>query len=306
MTSLALSSYWKRECWKSVGEFFKAGADLGFRAYEVSGLRRDTFYDEVRPGQYSIASFHSPAPPMRGASCPMGNGEMRRAEIVLNSLDGERRRQAVELARRCVDVAHDYGATLIVLHVGTTDADPALADRLARLALDSRVNSPEADALRSRLITQRKHRREERMAALRCSLDDLALYASTRNVRLGVENRPICEMPCLDEVQQIMEWHEGDVVGYWHDTGHAQVQEALGFTPHRAWLEAFGNRTIGIHLHDAVGLDVHRSPGAGSVNWMGLASLAPANVLRVMEVNHTVSGSGLLSATRYLESTGWV
>jgi sugar phosphate isomerase/epimerase len=304
MIDLALSSYWKREHWESIGDFFRAGADLGFRTFEVSGLRRDTFYDEIRPGQLDIVSFHSPAPPRRGASGVMGNREMREADILLTSLNRERRKHAVAIAQHCVDVANEYGAHVVVLHVGQTDADPTLASRLAHLFLGGEISSPEANAIRSRLLVQRSHQHEERMAALRRSLDDLAICASAKGVRLGVENRPICEMPNFDEVQQIMAWYADDTVGYWHDTGHAQVQEAIGFTPHADWLRAFGHRLVGLHLHDAVGLEVHRAPGAGSVDWAGLASFVQAQVPHVVEVDHTVSDKALIAGVRYLQSTG--
>jgi sugar phosphate isomerase/epimerase len=305
MTQLALSSYWMREHWKSLGEFFRAGADLGFRSYEVSGLRRDTFYDEIRPGQFHIASFHNPAPRGRGTREALGNAEMRNADVLLASPDNERRMQAVAIAKRCVDIAGEYGAQVIVLHVGQTGADPALAERLGELFRCGDIHSPQADDLRSQLLVQRAQRQEERLAALRRSLDELALYASQRAMRLGIENRPIREMPSFDEVQQIMDWYADGTVGYWHDTGHAQVQEALGFTPHADWLQAFGHRLVGVHLHDVVGLEVHRAPGAGSVDWAVLAPLASAQVPRVVEVGDAVSESDLTGGVRHLHSTGW-
>jgi len=49
--------------------------DFGFRSFEVSGLRCDTFYDEIHPGQFNIVSFHNPAPPRYGASDAMSSQE---------------------------------------------------------------------------------------------------------------------------------------------------------------------------------------------------------------------------------------
>jgi len=75
ITDLALSSYWMRGRWKPVSDFFRAGVDFGFRSFEVSGLRCDTFYDEIHPGQFNIVSFHNPAPPRYGASDAMSSQE---------------------------------------------------------------------------------------------------------------------------------------------------------------------------------------------------------------------------------------
>ena len=72
MTDLALSSFWMRGRWERFADFTGIAAALGFGAFEVSGLLGDTFYDEVRPGQINIVSFHNPAPPQRGARAADG------------------------------------------------------------------------------------------------------------------------------------------------------------------------------------------------------------------------------------------
>jgi sugar phosphate isomerase/epimerase len=143
------------------------------------------------------------------------------------------------------------------------------------------------------------------MEALRRSLDELSAYASARGICLGVENRTACEVPDWQELGEILAWYPEETVGYVHDTGHAQVQEDLGLRPHADWLHAYGNRLTGVHLHDSVELDVHQAPGAGDVNWAGLAGLVPAGVLRTVEVYGTVSREALLAGVEHLKSTGW-
>jgi len=276
--------------------------EAGFAAFEISGLDGNTFYDEVHPGALDIVSLHNPAP---GG---MRNKEMRLADIVLTSLDEERRKQAVAEALHSIEVARRYRAKVVVLHLGQTCADPELDDHLKRLFSERRITSPEADVVRSRLIAGRAHQREERMDAVRRSLDELIPYAEARCVRLGLENRPICEVPNWEDMDQVLSWYPQDTVGYWHDTGHAQVQENLGFTPHADWLRAYGRRLIGLHLHDAVGCQVHRAPGAGSVDWIGLAALAAScgdHVVRTVEVNCTVSEQALRAGVEHLRSAGW-
>jgi len=279
--------------------------DFGFRSFEVSGLRCDTFYDEIHPGQFNIVSFHNPAPPRYGASDAMSSKEMHRVGIVLTSLDRERRKQAVAIAQRCIDVASEYGSQAIVLHLGQTGADPELVSRLERLFLDGEIASPEASTIRSCLRVERARRHEQHMMALRLSLDELVPYASARQVRLGLEDRPIYEVPNFGDVGQILLWYPDDTLGYWHDTGHAQIQANLGVTPHADWLRAYGHRLVGLHLHDAVNLQVHQAPGTGSVDWASLALLTPVQVLRVVEADHTVSGKSLVAGIEHLQSTGW-
>ena len=72
-------------------DFFTAGTNLGFDSFELSGFHHDTFYEEVRPGDFRIVSLHDPAPPIRGQA-RVGSKELRRADIVYTSLDDKRRR----------------------------------------------------------------------------------------------------------------------------------------------------------------------------------------------------------------------
>jgi sugar phosphate isomerase/epimerase len=299
MTRLALSSYWARGRWRRVGDFFRAGLEMGFSSFELSGLTDRSFYQEIRPGAFDIAAVHNPAPG------EMRNTEMRRADVLLTSLNEERRQQAVAVARRSVELAQEYGASVVVLHVGQTAADPSLENDLRRLSAAGQIAGPEAAATRQRLADERSYGCQERMEALRRSLDELVSCASARGICLGVENRPVCEMPDWQELGEILSWYPGETVGYLHDTGHAQVQQDLGLTPHADWLHAYGHRLAGVHLHDSVKLEAHQAPGAGDVDWAGLALRVPAGVLRTVEVDGTVSRTALLTGVEHLKSTGW-
>ena len=309
MTTLALSSFWSSgRDWCPL-DFFAAGTALGFDSFELSGTLRghDTFYDEIRPGIFNIVSLHDPAPPRRGQT-RLGSKELRRADIVYTSLDEERRQRAVALTRRSIDVAVEYGARFVVLHPGQTSASPEIEERLKQLFAqgETLARNPEANALRSRLATERAHQHRERMDALRRSLDELVAYALAHNIQLGLENRPAHEITNFAEVGEILSWYPDDVIGYWHDTGHAQVQANLGFTPHADWLRAYAPRIIGMHLHDAVGVTNHHAPGSGNVDWRGLAKFAPVHAVRVLEVDKQVSPDDVKTGIQYLRSNGWL
>ncbi len=300
MSKLALSTYWMRGRWERVGDFFDAAAALGWTAFELSGLKDDSFYRAVRPGVFLITSLHAPAPG------DMRNGEMRRADILLTSLDAGRRQQAVALIRRALDVADRYGAHVVVLHAGQAGVPSELADQLHGLFDAGQIDSPAAAAVRQQLAAARAHQHEARMASLRRSLDELLPYAADRGLCLGIENRPAAEVPNWQDVSDLLSWYPDAPLGYWHDTGHAQVQQLLGLTLHADWLRAYGRRLVGLHLHDAVGRHVHYAPGSGSVDWPGLAALVPAHVLRTIEVGGAVSEAALRTGIQYLQSSGWL
>jgi len=307
LTQFALSSFWSSGRDWRLRDFFAAGAALGFDYFELSGTLRghDTFYDEIRPGVFRMVSLHDPAPPARGQT-RVGSAELRRADIVYTSLDEERRRRAVVLTKNSIDVAAEYGARFVVLHPGQTSANPAIEERLKQLFAQGAINNSEAEALRSRLATERAHQHREHMDALHRSLDELVAYASARNIQLGLENRPAHEITNFAEMGEILAWYPDGVVGYWHDTGHAQVQANLGFTPHVDWLRAYAPRVVGIHLHDAVGVTNHHAPGSGNVDWRALARYAPPNAIRVLEVDRTVPADAVRAGVAHLRATGWL
>ena len=39
-------------------------------------------------------------------------------------------------------------------------------------------------------------------------------------------------------------------VGYWHDAGHGAKLEYLGFFEHEDYLRRWGDRIVGMHIHD--------------------------------------------------------
>jgi sugar phosphate isomerase/epimerase len=302
---LALSSYWSSGRNGRPLDLFLTGTDLGLSRFELSGIHGDTFFEEVRPGDFQIMSVHDPAPPAKGEA-RMGCKELRQADLVLTSLDAERRRQAITITKRTIMVAAEYGAQAVVLHPGQSNAEPELARRLENLYLAGAIAGPEAVSIRARLIAGRAEQHTEHMHALRRSLDELIPFAEVNKIRLGVENRPGHEIPTWTEMGNILSWYPHAAIGYWHDTGHAETQARLGWTPHVEWLSAFGSRLVGMHLHDMVGLDVHRAPGSGEIDWASLLPYLPKDGLRVLEIDKNVAASGLQAGIQFLCSQGWI
>ncbi len=295
MIELALSSFWMRERFARLRDGFETGLTLGFRSFELSGIDGDEFYSSIRPGEFEMATLHDPAPG------PLHSVELRQRDVVLTSLDEVRRRQAVAIMKNSMEVAVRYGARVVVIHLGQTEARPALAEQLKRLFVAGKIASAQAEAIRSQIALERAQHYDEHIDALRRSLDELVTWAAERALRLGIENRPACEMPNWAEMGKILEWYPEETIGYWHDTGHAELQAALGFAPHADWLRAYGSRLIGVHLHDTRQDQLHRAPGTGRVDWAAIAPLIPANASHVVEVDHVVSPDELSAGVEFLK-----
>ena len=73
-------------------------------------------------------------------------------------------------------------------------------------------------------------------------------------------------------------------VVYWHDTGHAQIKENLGFIHHAMHLESLSERLYGFHIHDVQfpGRD-HCAPGTGMIDFAALKPCVKPEQLKVFE-----------------------
>jgi hypothetical protein len=97
-------------------------------------------------------------------------------------------------------------------------------------------------------------------------------YAATKNVRLGVEGRRgYEEMPNEKELPTSSTNCGRRSPGYWHDFGHIQIKENLGFLNHEEWLRLIGPRAFGCHLQDVIWpgriISRHSSAMSTSTSW---------------------------------------
>jgi sugar phosphate isomerase/epimerase len=91
------------------------------------------------------------------------------------------------------------------------------------------------------------------------------------------------------------------IVRYWHDTGHAQIKENLGFIMHAMHLGAMAYQLAGFHVHDVEfpGRD-HRPPGLGTVDFAALARWVQPGHVKVLEMSPSVTVEELQAGWEYL------
>jgi len=95
-------------------------------------------------------------------------------------------------------------------------------------------------------------------------------------------------------------------VGYWHDVGHAEVQQRLGFSLHEEWLSRFKDRMIGIHLHDILGISDHHAPGKGNMNWEMVAKYLPVGIVKVCEIGEWNDEEQMQGVVKFFQKKGIV
>jgi sugar phosphate isomerase/epimerase len=288
----SLSTMWIQQRFDNLSDFFAAGQAMGFQQFELGHAVQPEMLKGVQPGQHTISSIHAP--------CPANPGPWDH----LASLDERKRRQAVAQAKNTIALAEDFNAPIVVLHMGKVAIDPSLESQLRELYNRGKKDSQEYQGATKRLVEARAIAQRQNLAAATESLAELAKCAQDAGIKLGLENRYYYyEIPNFGEMSTLLAL-DTETVFYWHDTGHAQNLENLGFTCHEEWLGAFASRMAGVHLHDIAGLKDHQVAGKGEMNWPMIARYLPAQAIRTCEFDWPYSAEEIVSGVEYLRQMG--
>ena len=289
----SLSTMWIQHRFDNLNDFFAAGNAMGFKQFELGHVVRPEMFDGVQSGQQKISSIHAP--------CPANPGPWD----YLASLDEGKRKQAVAQAIDTIALAQKFKAPVVVLHMGKVAIDPSLERRLHDLHNDGQQDTQEYKNTKRRLAEARARVQARNLAAAAMSLRELSQCAQATGIGLGLENRYYYyEIPNLGEMRTLLTSSDPATVFYWHDTGHAQNLEKLGFTRHEEWLKAFASRMVGVHLHDIAGLRDHLVAGRGEMNWPMIASHLPAQAIRTCEFDWPYSEEEIVAGVEYLRQAG--
>jgi sugar phosphate isomerase/epimerase len=280
LSNIALSTMWAIGRFESLADFFETGRELGFAQFELNHAITSAMLEGLSLDGM-ITSVHEPCP------ADLSVAELKKRKWLISAPDEENRRQGVAAVRRSIDLAHRLCVPVVIVHPGGVDMDPALESAVINLYKQGRFDQPEYTQAKERFMAGRAAQAKVSMRAVRRSLLELAEFAAQKGVRLGLENRyHYQEIPLPDELDDLLDLGCGEVVGYWHDVGHALVLQHLGLGSHEEWLRRFAGpegRLLGIHLHDVVGLKDHLPVGVGQVDWQMVASYLPAGALRTCE-----------------------
>jgi sugar phosphate isomerase/epimerase len=243
-----------------------------------------------------IGSLHGPCPvPVTDAGYPAPVGDW------LASTHASERTRSVDAHRRTIDAAATFGAKAIVVHLGNSGAisrQSALFDTVARYG---RL-STEHTTLRDSAWAEREATKGPHLEAALTSIRELGEHAQATGVRLGVECRDgYHEIPSLDEFADVFAATEGLPVGYWHDAGHGAKLDYLGFLSHEEFLQRYGDRLVGMHIHDTRNGRDHLAPGMGSTQFDMLASYLRPDTIRTLELNRVVQPAEISRALDLLE-----
>jgi sugar phosphate isomerase/epimerase len=270
--------------------------ELGFRRIEAyahfspDGLR--AVATEAGRQDVHIASLHGPCP------CPPGLGDW------LASTNAAERTRSVDAYKATIDAAVEVGASAIVVHLGNSGVatrQPALFDTIAR---HGRL-SEEHLRMRDAAWQEREAHKGPHLDAALQSIRALGEHAAGTGVKLGVECRDgYWEIPSLDEFADVLGACAGLPVGYWHDAGHGAKLDYLGFLEHEEFLRRYGDRIVGMHIHDTRGGRDHLAPGQGTTDFAMLARYLKPETMRTLELSRSVTATEITHALDILEPSG--
>ena len=261
---------------------------LGFEFAELShGVRMGLvpgLLDAVDSGLIRISTLHN--------FCPLPLGVEHAAPNIyqFSSEDPREREYALKHTLRTFDFAVRVKAMLVVLHLGSIPLkDPT--DRLLELVQQGKKDTPYYQGFCDDVCLRRENKKEQAMERSYELLTRLVSEAETRGLKLGVENREsVVEIPFETDLGLLFKQFRSPTVCYWHDTGHAQIKENIGFIQHAMHVELFADRLAGYHVHDVAfpGKD-HRAPGQGTVDFAALKPWVRPEHIKVFELSPSLT-----------------
>jgi len=296
---IAFSTSWNSWKYSRAEDMIREIKDLGFSDIELNFSLTSDIVDGMlalkKQGQINVLSVHNFCPIPDGVSRKKASPDM----FALSETNQAQRKKGVYYTKRSIDTAAEIGARVVVIHAGRVK----IKEQIRKLALlYSRNKNRKFQALKDKMIKERRSRSDKFLTQTLRSLEELCAYADKKQVKLGIENRYYFnEMPSFEEMDVILNTFRGSPLYYWHDVGHAQVYENLDFHKHKEMLEKFGHRMIGIHLHDIQGIDDHRAPLAGDFDFKLLKPYLNKETLKILEVHHPATGEEIIRGKDYLD-----
>jgi sugar phosphate isomerase/epimerase len=282
---------------------------LGFEHIELSHGIRITLVPgiirAVEEGLVKISSTHN--------FCPLPTGVVQAAPNLFEPSATEHREhdQWLRHTKRSLDFASQLKAKVLVCHLGSVGFfwfNPARDLRAYLRDHHDAGRTPDDKAyhaLLAKCLVKLRKRMPRYWNQVKASIAEVLDYAKQKNVKLGFENREkFEELPIDADYADFIAGFGADApLGYWHDTGHADIKEGMGLLKHREHLEKLAPRTLGFHLHDvnAQGND-HQPIGSGHIDFKMISSFWRPEHLLTLEFGPRLTPDDVLASKAKVEA----
>jgi sugar phosphate isomerase/epimerase len=299
-TMIAISTIWNSLEHEDGAQLLVELNNLGFNAVQLDCKITEKLLiqmeSQIRIGM-KVVSVHN--------FCPVPPGVLREnadADLfLLSSPYKDEREEAVKHTLRTIELAADLEVPVVVLHLGYVD----MKDESERLFDLYKWGEREFEAF-GKLVMELRGKRERKQQkyqdAVLFSLDKLNRRAMDLNILLGLENRPrYHQIPDFYELELFFAEFEGGNLRYWHDTGHAAIQEKAGILKQEKWLKTYSEQLIGIELHDVKELDEYLAAGMGELDFKEILRYVPTETVKVLEIKEAENDEEIIEGRRIVE-----
>ncbi len=300
----ALSTSWNAWRHPSAETLVNEVAGLGFSALELGSQLPLHLFEgikgEVERGRVRVVSLHDYCPRLGSGASPRAG----RGDFFISSRNEESRRSRVSAVLRTIQAAQEVGASAVVVHAGLVPLWNSSRKVFGLMELGGGISGPGLARRLERVVKRREKRKRPYFEQALKSLKEIADHAAVHRVKVGVETRYYLEeIPSLEEFEILLSAIDSPWLGYWHDIGHAQIRENLGMEKQEDYLGRYGDRLVGLHIHDVDGLRDHRAPLAGKIDFSRFRELLAAEgPIKVIEAHPSAAAEELKRGADYLKT----
>ena len=297
MPPLALSTCWNSFRHQDGYEMLQEIRKLGFPSVELGHGIRFSLWPGVLKAWESdlikIQSLHNFCPVPASVVRPNPNA------YEFSDYRPEVRKIAVRASEETIRQAAKLGAKAVILHLGS--AGPRVSNTLESLYKKGQFLSRRYTDTKVRAVKKRKEYFEIVWPRVKECLDPLVALAGELKVRLGFEIREdFEEFPHEEEMPGVLDAFPSEVVGYWHDFGHAARKDFLGWHSHEETLRLRAPRLLGCHIHDCrPPTHDHLPLSHGEIDFATLLPILPANAIATLELSPSTPEEQVI-ASRHL------
>ncbi|MEI6971776.1 MAG: TIM barrel protein [bacterium] len=279
---LSVSTRWNAHRHSSGEAMIGEIIDLGCRnvelGYDLHVRLLEGVSKMTQSGDVSITSAHAycPLPP----TAPYASPEL----FTLADPSRAVRSLAIRHLGDTIMLASEMGIPIVVTHAGNVQMRHLSRD-LMTLACKGQQFTPKYDSIKDRLLAERQRKAPPQIQHLYESIEQLMPVLQQANVTLALENLPTWEsIPTESEMEKLLCHFNSPFLKYWHDIGHAQIRENLGFIGHVVWLEKLQPFLAGMHVHDVLKpAHDHLMPPAGSIDFKVFRPFVSSPIPTVLE-----------------------
>jgi len=296
----SISTRWNTYRHTSGKSLIEENLELGFDhvelGYDLTPDLAPGVISLVNEGAVTVDSVHAPCPVPVGA--PFGHPEL----LPITSSDARTREGGIQALIRTIGFASEIGARRIVLHAGSVEMK-MLTRKLVGLCEAGKQFTPRYERIKLKLHMQREKKVRKHLDNLYGALERLLPILQDASVTLALENLPSWEaVPNEAEMGTILQRFDSAWLRYWHDIGHGQVRQNLGFIAHRHWLTTLSPWLTGMHIHDVQPpAKDHLMPPNGEINFTQFGEFVKPGIPLVLEPAPGTPPRALLDARRFLD-----